>query len=141
MDTDLILCFSNFFFRNSADRQKLGEDTQNATHKQDQNKTFRTRLVGVWLLSNAALAISIQTLNGFDRTSQLVQHCLDDTGYNLNNGTIVVPVNGTCIENALSQNSNDLQDKQQVYFKYLLWATFGLSAVRFIGVSNCPGFD
>ena len=87
---------------------------------QDQNKTFRTRLVGVWLLSNAALAISIQTLTGLDRTFQRVQHCLDNTGFNAGNGSIVVPVNGTCIETALNQNNDDLKDKQQVYFKYLL---------------------
>lgn len=107
-----------------------------AAHLQDQNKTFRTRLVGVWLLSNAALAISIQTLNGLDKTPELVESCLKDTGFNANNGSIVVPINGTCIEDALSQNADDLQDKQQIYFKYLLWATFGLSAVRFLGVSR-----
>lgn len=105
-------------------------------HLQDQNRTFRTRLVGVWLLSNAALAISIQTLNGLDKTPELVESCLKDTGFNANNGSIIVPNNGTCIEDALSQNADNLQDKQQEYFKYLLWATFGLSAVRFIGVSR-----
>lgn len=105
-------------------------------HLQDQNRTFRTRLVGVWLLSNAALAISIQTLNGLDKTPELVESCLKDTGFNANNGSIIVPINGTCIEGALSQNADNLQDKQQEYFKYLLWATFGLSAVRFIGVSR-----
>lgn len=105
-------------------------------HLQDQNRTFRTRLVGVWLLSNAALAISIQTLNGLDKTPELVESCLKDTGFNANNGSIIVPINGTCIEDALSQNADNLQDKQQEYFKYLLWATFGLSAVRFIGVSR-----
>ena len=105
-------------------------------HLQDQNRTFRTRLVGVWLLSNAALAISIQTLNGLDKTPELVESCLKDTGFNANNGSIIVPINGTCIEDALSQNADNLQDKQQEYFKYLLWATFGLSAVRFIGVSE-----
>ncbi|OJT09060.1 Chitin synthase 1 [Trametes pubescens] len=30
----------------------------------DENKTFRTRLVAFWMLSNAALAIAIQNLNG-----------------------------------------------------------------------------
>ena len=93
--------------------------------------------MGVWLLSNAALAISIQTLNGLDKTPELVESCLKDTGFNANNGSIIVPINGTCIEDALSQNADNLQDKQQEYFKYLLWATFGLSAVRFIGVSQC----
>ncbi|KAI0677055.1 glycosyltransferase family 2 protein [Trametes maxima] len=32
----------------------------------DENKTFRTRLVAFWMLSNAALAVAIQNLNGLD---------------------------------------------------------------------------
>ncbi|WVQ82320.1 hypothetical protein IAT38_004448 [Cryptococcus sp. DSM 104549] len=98
----------------------------------DSNKTFRTRLVGIWLLSNAALAISIQTLNGIDTTKQLVEACLPSE-FNANNGSIVVPTNGTCIKNALEFDEEKLQDKQQFYFMGLLWATFGLSMVRFLG--------
>lgn len=30
----------------------------------DSNKTFRTRLVALWMLSNASLAIAIENLNG-----------------------------------------------------------------------------
>ena len=30
----------------------------------DQNKTFRTRLVALWMLSNAGLAIAIENING-----------------------------------------------------------------------------
>jgi chitin synthase len=44
-------------------------------------------------------------------------------------------MNRTCITQALSLDAREVQSKQQEYFKYLLWATFGLSAVRFIGVS------
>ncbi|ODN78774.1 hypothetical protein L202_04333 [Cryptococcus amylolentus CBS 6039] len=98
----------------------------------DENRTFRTRLVGIWLLSNAALAISIQTLNGIDNTQSSVEACLPDD-YNPNNGSIVVSMNGTCIENALKLDDAELQDKQQIYFRILLWVTFGLSMVRFIG--------
>lgn len=89
----------------------------------------------MWLLSNAALAISIATLNGLDHTYHRVEECLLNTGYDVNNGTIIAPMNGTCIVNALHYDTRHLQDKQQIYFKYLLWATFGLSAVRFVGVS------
>jgi len=46
-------------------------------------------------------------------------------------------MNRTCITQALSLDAREVQSKQQEYFKYLLWATFGLSAVRFIGVSLC----
>lgn len=50
-------------------------------------------------------------------------------------------MNRTCIVTALNTDSREVQSKQQVYFKYLLWATFGLSAVRFIGVSFPSLFD
>jgi chitin synthase len=106
--------------------------------EQDQNRTFRTRLVSFWLISNAALAISIQTLSGMDTTKDLVKGCLPDE-YNPQNGSIVVPINGTCIQEAIEFDQNRLQDRQQEYFKYLLWATFGLSAVRFLGVSAIDG--
>lgn len=94
----------------------------------------------VWLLSNAALAISIQTLNGLDTTKQLVEACLPSS-YNVYNETVIVPTNGTCISQALEHDGEKLQDKQQIYFKAILWATFGLSMVRFIGVrvSNSKG--
>ncbi|ORY35547.1 chitin synthase-domain-containing protein [Naematelia encephala] len=104
----------------------------------DQNRTFRTRLVGVWLLTNAALAVSIQELNGLSKTEKLVDQCLTAAGIDIKtgaatNGTSVVLMNATCIETALDSDQNALHGKQQVYFRYLLWATFGLSAVRFLG--------
>ena len=34
----------------------------------DQNKTFRTRLVSIWMLTNAALAIAIENVNGLPST-------------------------------------------------------------------------
>lgn len=52
----------------------------------DSNKTFRTRLVGIWLFMNAVLAIVLSRLSATTRTR---------------------------------------------YFQGLLWATFGLSMVRF----------
>ena len=35
----------------------------------DENKTFRTRLVAMWILSNATLAITIENINGLPTTS------------------------------------------------------------------------
>ena len=71
----------------------------------DQNKTFRTRLVACWMLSNAALAIAIENINGID-------------------------------ENAITtDDQKDLRKKQNTYFAFILYATFGLSLVRFLGVS------
>ncbi|KAG0150823.1 hypothetical protein CROQUDRAFT_37815 [Cronartium quercuum f. sp. fusiforme G11] len=63
----------------------------------DGNKTFRTRLVSVWMLSNAALAVAIANVNG------------------------------------LNTSVSDEEKKQSTYFNIILWSTFGLSAVRFIG--------
>lgn len=87
----------------------------------------------VWLLTNAALAISIQTLNGLDTTKPLVEACLPNS-YNPENGTVIVSTNGTCITQALEHDGDKLQDKQQIYFQAILWTTFALSMVRFIGV-------
>jgi hypothetical protein len=96
---------------------------------QDQNRTFRTRLVIAWLLSNAGLAIVISSINGLDQTKLLVEACLPAGDKEVDT------MNRTCITQALSLDAREVQSKQQEYFKYLLWATFGLSAVRFIGVS------
>ncbi|KZT29322.1 glycosyltransferase family 2 protein [Neolentinus lepideus HHB14362 ss-1] len=68
----------------------------------DQNKTFRTRFVAMWMLSNATLAVAIENLNG------------------LSSG------------NATTDEKTE-QNKQHIYFSVLLWSTFGLALVRFIG--------
>lgn len=68
----------------------------------DQNKTFRTRLVAMWMLSNAILSIGIGTISGPTSSS-------------------------TTTEQA------NLENKQHVYFAVILYSTFGLAAVRFIG--------
>lgn len=70
----------------------------------DQNKTFRTRLVGIWMLSNAGLAVTIENLNGLSSGDE-------------------------------STDDKKLEKKQQFYFAVILYSTFGLALVRFIGVS------
>jgi chitin synthase len=74
----------------------------------DQNKTFRTRLVSVWMLTNAILAVAIQNINGLRNT--------DDP----------------------DADEEALRSKQNLYFAIILYSTFGLSMVRFIGVSPGP---
>lgn len=69
----------------------------------DQNKTFRTRLVALWMLSNAGLAVAIENINGLTSAQTAVQ---DDA---------------------------KLREKQNIYFAVILYSTFGLAAVRFIG--------
>ena len=73
----------------------------------DENKTFRTRLVSFWMLSNALLAVTIETLSGLPT---------DDP-------------------NKIVQEENDLHQKQNTYFSVILWSTFVLALIRFIGVS------
>ncbi|KAF7332167.1 Chitin synthase [Mycena kentingensis (nom. inval.)] len=67
----------------------------------DENKTFRTRLVAAWMLSNAGLSVAIANLNGL--------HSSDAEG------------------------AEDLIHKQNVYFSIILYSTFALALVRFIG--------
>jgi chitin synthase len=69
----------------------------------DENKTFRTRLVAFWMLTNATLAVAIENINGLETASSAVQ------------------------------DEVDLQKKQNVYFAFILYSTFFLSAVRFTG--------
>jgi chitin synthase len=69
----------------------------------DQNKTFRTRLVSVWMLSNAVLAIAIENINGLTSASEA------------------------------AADEAALRTKQNLYFAIILYSTFGLSMVRFIG--------
>jgi len=65
----------------------------------DENKTFRTRLVAMWMLSNATLAIAIENINGLHTTS----------------------------------DEQKLAKKQNTYFEIILYSTFALAAIRFIG--------
>jgi len=76
----------------------------------DENKTFRTRLVVAWMFSNAALALSISNINGW---------------LNIQDKAIT----GKEIQEWLVQDSN----KRNMYFMVLLYGTFMLSMVRFVG--------
>ncbi|KAF7301627.1 Chitin synthase [Mycena indigotica] len=68
----------------------------------DENKTFRTRLVAAWMLSNATLAIAIENLNGLQSPDARA-------------------------------NEAQLIRKQNVYFAIILYSTFALALVRFMG--------
>lgn len=82
------------------------EETVEKPTMDDQNKTFRTRLVACWMITNAALAVAIENINGVE----------DDE--------------------ITDDQQKDLRAKQNTYFAFILYSTFGLSLVRFIGVSN-----
>ena len=72
----------------------------------DQNKMIRTRLVLVWMLSNAILAVVIRNIDG--------------------------------LRNENDPGEEALRSRQNIYFAIILYSMFGLSMVRFIGVS--PSF-
>lgn len=93
-------------FKETVTRAITKVKTEEAAEKptmDDQNKTFRTRLVAFWMLSNATLALAIENLNGLASS--------DPTA-----------------------DAAHLQKKQNVYFSVILYSTFGLAAVRFVGV-------
>lgn len=77
----------------------------------DENKIFRTRLVGFWMLTNAALVIAIQNINGW---------------LNLNDPQLSLA--------EVAQFEFDRRTKRDFYFEFILFATFGLTLIRFIGV-------
>ncbi|KAF8583565.1 glycosyltransferase family 2 protein [Ramaria rubella] len=79
------------------------EETREKPTIDDENKTFRTRLVAFWMLSNGALALAIQNLAGIP----------DDDD--------------------LEANQTLLVSRQNKYFEVILWSTFALAGVRFIG--------
>jgi chitin synthase len=78
----------------------------------DDNKTFRTRLVAAWALSNAALAMSIENIGGW----------LNVQDKNITSDDI---------QKWYSQMSL----KRNNYFAALLYGTFALAFIRFLGVS------
>ena len=48
---------------------------------------------------------------------------------------IIENISGT--ETNAEQVETELRARQNAYFTFILWATFGLSAVRFLGVRPC----
>ncbi|KAG8725108.1 Chitin synthase, class 2 [Ceratobasidium sp. 395] len=99
-DTEKIQEDIDAAFEETVKRAVTKIDTKEVVEKptmDDQNKTFRTRLVAAWMLSNAGLAILIENVNGLKTTEA------------------------------------DQKAKQNAYFTFILWSTFGLSMVRFIG--------
>jgi chitin synthase len=69
----------------------------------DENRTFRTRLVAFWMLSNATLAVAIENIDGLTTSSNI------------------------------GQQEINLQKKQHFYFDIILYSTFALAAIRFTG--------
>ncbi|KAG7528792.1 hypothetical protein FFLO_05933 [Filobasidium floriforme] len=97
----------------------------------DQNKTFRTRTLVVWLVSNAALAIAIITSSGFDQTHDQAKDCFGDKATDDPSNA-----DANCAQRALTAFLNEdkeTQDKTKYYFTALLYATAGITLVKFLG--------
>ncbi|KAF8067008.1 putative chitin synthase [Lyophyllum atratum] len=103
----------NAAFQETVTRALTKEEADNSREKptmDDDNKTFRTRLVASWMLSNAGLAIAIENIHGW---------------LNIESKNIT----GKYIQKWLL----DMSTKRNMYFTVLLYCTFGLAMVRFIG--------
>ena len=62
-------------FKETVTRALTKLDTKEVVEKptmDDENKTFRTRLVSLWMLSNAALAVAIESLDGISTGSEQI---------------------------------------------------------------------
>jgi len=105
-DTERVQEDLDAVFKETVNRAVTKVDVKEVPEKpsmDDQNRTFRTRLVVFWMLSNAGLAVAIENINGL-----------------------------TSSDNENAQEAN-LRKKQNIYFAFILYATFALSLVRFIG--------
>jgi chitin synthase len=107
-DTERVQEDLDAVFKETVNRAVTKIDVKEVPEKpslDDQNKTFRTRLVVFWMLSNAGLAVAIENINGLSSNNELTDEAT-------------------------------LRKKQNIYFAFILYSTFGLSAVRFVGVSG-----
>ena len=76
----------------------------------DENRTFRTRLVAAWMFTNAALVVAISNIGGW----------LNIEADNITHKAIV-------------RWLDQMHVKRNMYFTVLLYGTFFLSFVRFVG--------
>ncbi len=54
-----------------------------------------------------------------------------------NAGLAIMIENISGLETNSQKVETELRARQDAYFRFILWATFGLSAVRFLGVRPC----
>ncbi|KAJ7655266.1 chitin synthase [Mycena polygramma] len=100
-------------FKATVSRALTKKDSNEAAEKptlDDSNRTFRTRLVTVWILTNGALALTVQDMGGWLN--------IDDPN-----------ISKDVIHNYELRYST----MRNMYFTFILYATFGLAFVRLIG--------
>lgn len=97
----------------------------------DQNKTFRTRLVVAWMLTNALVALGVENADGLvlpltqARLAVVAKDC-GDPSRDL----------ATCLNEELLGQQLELSTRQSYYFSFILYGTFFLALVRFAGVRS-----
>ncbi|KAF6752025.1 chitin synthase [Ephemerocybe angulata] len=102
----------DFFFKETVVRALAKVEETEVVEKttvEDDNKTFRTHLVSAWLISNAILALAIQNLGGW------------------------LNVNDNINPAKVAAFNKQAGDKRNIYFAFILYATLGLSLIRFFG--------
>ncbi|KAF5309755.1 hypothetical protein D9611_013634 [Ephemerocybe angulata] len=102
----------DFFFKETVVRALAKVEQTEVVEKttvEDDNKTFRTHLVSAWLISNAILALAIQNLGGW------------------------LNINDNINPAKVAAFNKQAGDKRNIYFAFILYATLGLSLIRFIG--------
>ncbi|KAJ6574660.1 glycosyltransferase family 2 protein [Mycena capillaripes] len=100
-------------FKATVSRALAKNDSKELAEKptlDDSNRTFRTRLVAVWMLTNGALALAVQDMGGW----------LNIDDQNISKHEIQ---SHEARYNAMRNN----------YFAFILYATFGLAFVRLVG--------
>ncbi|KAF8213579.1 chitin synthase [Mycena galopus ATCC 62051] len=100
-------------FQATVTRALTKRRSKEATEKltlDDANRTFRTRLVTVWILTNGALALAVNDLGGW---------------LNIEDPNIT--------EEKIQIFENHYSSLRNLYFTFILYATFGLALVRFVG--------
>ncbi|KAF5364984.1 hypothetical protein D9758_008079 [Tetrapyrgos nigripes] len=100
-------------FKETVTRALTKVDTNDAPEKptlDDENRTFRTRLVAMWMLTNGALVVGIENINGWLN--------IDDD--NISKASI------RAWEEAMTTKRNN-------YFAVILYSTFALAVIRLIG--------
>jgi hypothetical protein len=96
----------------------------------DQNKTFRTRLVAFWLLTNGALAMAIQYIDGITLPVTTQDASAIFNACNSSNSTQFE----SCLDDKLTEHQDTVHTRQGIYFSVILYSTFAISAIRFVGV-------
>jgi chitin synthase len=90
----------------------------------DSNKTFRTRLVAFWLLTNGALTVAIENVNGYNMNMTQSQIDMEQS----NKQHICEYLASNILVTSMLTSFSSLTD-----FGIILWSTFGLTLFRFIG--------